>query len=233
MAPVGRATLETKEHPMRHLPLLVATLALGWVAIAVGNATAADDDQANKDLEAVRTYLEKNHAGKKWEAGPKAIDSDEVRTAYGKRRFVYVFSMPPTRPLRGARPSEEQERREAEEFQKAVAKFEKERVSMTVGLDGDGKVTPYPRPADFNQGLMPVKSDADAKVAAAAILSLYVADPYGQRTVAAREVMLQPQKSGWHCEVSREKENWRGVVLFDAAGKCLGVSRHYAGPLPP
>jgi hypothetical protein len=218
---------------MRDRRFFVLALALGCVALSGCTSKGIVPDQANKDLHDVQAYFERNHPGKKWESGPTVIDTEEIRTAYGQRRFYFVFSAPPTLPGRGVILSEEEAKLELEGFQQALAKFDRERLSVTVGIDDSGKVTLYQKAEDFNQGLMQVRSDQDAKVAAAAIFSLFVSDEYGQQSVTAKEVDCSPQQPGWNCGVKGHNKNWKGNVLFDAAGKCISVSRLYPVPGAP
>jgi hypothetical protein len=78
-----------------------------------------------------------------------------------------------------------------------------------------------------------IEDEADAKVAAAAVLSLFVADELGPRTVAAKDVTVDKDLSGRlvrppHCSVAvgeAGKGGWRGEVFFDKDGKCIAVVR--------
>ena len=42
--------------------------------------------------------MEEFKPGKKWQTGPEFMDSEEIRKAFGKQRFYYVFSSPPMPP---------------------------------------------------------------------------------------------------------------------------------------
>ncbi len=80
---------------------LIAAFTLTAALLAGRDAVAqdkADAEQTKADLADFRAYLEKNHAGKKWQAGPARLDSPELRKAYEKRRLYYVFSAPPLPP---------------------------------------------------------------------------------------------------------------------------------------
>lgn len=213
---------------MRLINCWMITLILVCVA-AIGCATnGADPEQAKKDLEAVTSYLKENYPGKTWDAGPSAVSSEEVRSAYGKRRFCYVFSAPPPQYLGGAAPRPEDQ----ELYRKALAKFEQEKLSLTVGIDPDGKITEYQHSGHFKQGLMKVRNDDDMKTAAAAALTLFVSDEFGQRNVTAKEVLVQKNgDAGWYCEAAHVKA-W-GMVFFDATRTFQSVRREVAGPRPP
>src|SRR5262245_13242248 len=159
---------------MRYRQGLAAAVAVCFLAAGFG-AGAGDKkpaEGAKADLDAFRAYLAKQYEGKKWQTGPTRIDSPEIRQAYGKRRFYAVFSSPPLPP--GAALKELIER-----YQRAMEDFRKNYVSVTAAVDDGGKVTPLRKPADYNDGLMKVASDEDAKVAAAAVLALHGADRVG------------------------------------------------------
>src|SRR5262245_57692038 len=87
------------------MPVRANLLVAGLVVLAGGGLPAAPvegkeagEKQTREDLAAFKAYLEKNHPGKKWQTGPSRVDTPEVRRAYGKRRFYYVFSSPPLPP---------------------------------------------------------------------------------------------------------------------------------------
>lgn len=206
---------------------LAVALMLVSMSLAGSGALRADDKtdakQTKADLTDFRAYLEKNHSKQKWQAGPERLDSPELRKAYDKRRFYFVFSAPPLPG--GAARSNEEIQRSAEEFRKNF-------VSVTVSIDDKDKIAPLQKVADYNAGLMPVKTDDDAKVAAAAILSLYGADLVGPGVIGANQVQVTRSDRGWTCTAGK-KNVFRGSVLFSADGKCLGVSKMYDGPLPP
>src|SRR5215813_2838281 len=67
----------------------------------ITTCTAGKNDQdelTRADLAQFQSYLEENKSGKKWQTGPARMDSEEIRKAYEKQRFYYVFSSPPTPP---------------------------------------------------------------------------------------------------------------------------------------
>jgi hypothetical protein len=191
-----------------------------------------DDDaaQAKADESAVREYLAKNHAGKKWQVGPKRLDSDEIRRAYGKRRFYYVFSAPPIPP--GAFNKDL-----IMAYQKRVEEHRTQYIgSLTVGIDEQNNLLALHKPADFNAGLMPVKTDEDAQLAAAAVLSLFgsTAGVGGASpgVVAAKDVQVTRTKDGWSCSAAK-KFAFQGSVTFDAKGQVMAVSKVSTLPPPP
>jgi hypothetical protein len=84
---------------------------------------------------------------------------------------------------------------------------------------------------DYNQGLMRVTTDDDARICAAAILSLYSSDRVGTEIVTAKEVTVTRSENGWSCSVFRENA-FRGAVVFDKDGKLVSMTKAYAGPMP-
>jgi hypothetical protein len=182
---------------------------------------------ANKaDLDAFRAYLAKNHPGKKWRGGPQRIDSEEIRKAYGERRFYYVFSPPPLPP--GA-PSKER----LEGYRRAVEEHRKLFLSLVVSVDDQGKVTPVRGPAELNEGLMKVASDEDARLAAAAILALRMGDRVGPGPVPVKSISATRSEKGWTCRTNTPRGSFQGTVTFNAAGRCTAASKVFTGPLPP
>jgi hypothetical protein len=205
------------------------TVALPYVLLAGCAASEVKPEQTRSDVAQVEEYLKKNHPGKTWEAGPTRIDTEEVRAAYGKRRFYYVFSTPPLPPRGGPPPGAER----LAEFRQAQAQFEKERVSLTLGIDEQGGITAYQKGEDFSRGLPKIGGEAEAKVTTAAVLSLFVADELGPRTVAAKDVTVDKDQFERfvlpsNCSVTvgqAGKGGWRGGVFFDKDGKCMAVTR--------
>jgi hypothetical protein len=197
-------------------------LAAGLAAPAGEKKQPPDADKA--DQGAFKAYLAKQHPGKKWQQGPTRLDTPEIRKAYGKRKFYYVFSAPPLPP--GARIKSV-----LEAYRKRLEEYTKHYISLTGALDEAGKVTPLQKPADFNAGLMKVAGEEDVKTAAAAILALYGSGRVGPGAVAAAEVKVTANGKGWTGRVT-SKRFFQGTVTFDADGKCTAVSKVYIGPLP-
>jgi hypothetical protein len=185
----------------------------------------AQDAQTLADFAKFQSYLEENEPGKKWQTGPARMDSEEIRKAFGKARFYYVFSRPPLPP--GA-PLPEL----IEEHQHRMEEYQKQFISLTMRIDEEGKMTPLHEEEDYNQGMMRVATDEDAKICAAAILSMYSSDDrVGPGIVAAKEVTVTKTENGWSCSVHRENA-FQGEVLFDKDGKLVSATKTYAGPLP-
>jgi len=183
------------------------------------------DAQTMADLAKFQSYLEENKPGKKWQTGPARMDSEEIRTAFGKARFYYVFSSPPLPP--GA-PLPEL----LEEHARKMVEYQEQFISLTMRIDEEGKITPLHEEEDYNLGMMRVTTDEDAKICAAAILSMYSSDErVGPGIVAAKEVTVTRTDNGWSCSVHRENA-FEGEVIFDKDGKLVSATKTYAGPLP-
>lgn len=203
----------------------------GWVVL-LGFGTRAgaevmvnDEAQTKADLAAFRAYLAKNFPGKKWQTGPTLLQSEELGKAYGKQRFYYVYTSPPFPP--GANLRELIER-----YQRAMEEYQKNAISLTVSFAEDGTLTALRKPEDFARGLLPVTADAEAKVAAAALLSLYGHEKVGPVAISAQEVRVTRSKQGWTCTVNRPNA-FTGTVGFDAEGRLIQIAKNFTGPLPP
>jgi hypothetical protein len=93
---------------------------------------------------------------------------------------------------------------------------------------------PLQTTADFNRELMQVKTDDDAKVAAAAVLSLYSGSGIstGAVIVSADQVKVEKSDKGWTCTATR-LNSFQGTVGFNPAGKVISVNKVSIAPLPP
>jgi hypothetical protein len=203
----------------------VITLMLDFGIATCTAGQNAQDELTRADLAKFQSYLEENKPGKKWQTGPARMDSEEIRKAFGKARFYYVFSSPPLPP--GA-PLPEL----IEEHQQRMEEYQKRFISLTMRIDEEGRITPLHEEEDYNQGMMRVATDEDAKICAAAVLSMYSSDDrVGPGIVAAKEVTVTRSENGWSCSVHRENA-FQGEVLFDKDGKLVSATKTYAGPLP-
>ncbi len=205
-----------------HFWAAAALLLAAGIAAPSGEKKPAGD-AAKADLAAFRAYLAKHYPGKKWKEGPTRLDTPEIRKAYGSRRFYYVFSAPPMEPgVTGPSVYEEYARR--------FDDYRKNYMSLTVEISKGEKITPLHSAESFNTGLMKVRSEADVKTAAAAILSLYGAFRVGPGPVSAGAVKVTRRRKGWSARVTARF--FQGTANFDAAGKCTGVSKFFTGPFP-
>jgi hypothetical protein len=195
------------------------------IATCTGGKNAENQQtQTAADLTRFRNYMEEIKPGKKWQTGPTPMDSEEIRRAYGKARFYSVYSSPPLPP--GA-PLPEL----LKEYEQKMDEHRKQFISITVRIDEQERITSLYEAEDYNQGLMRVTTDDDARICAAAILSLHGSDRVGPGIVTAKEVTVTRIENGWSCSVFRENA-FRGEVVFDKDGKCVSMKKVYAGPLP-
>jgi hypothetical protein len=195
------------------------------IATRTGGKNAENQQtQIAADLTRFRNYMEEVKPGKKWQSGPTPMDSGEIRRAYGNARFYSVYSSPPMPP--GA-PLPEL----VKEYELKMDEYHKQFISLTVRIDEQERMAPLYEAEDYNQGLMRVTTDDDARISAAAILSLYGSDRVGPEIVTAKEVTVTRSENGWTCSVFRENA-FRGEVVFDKDGKCVSMKKVYAGPLP-
>jgi len=185
----------------------------------------AQGEQAGADLTKFRNYMEEFKPGKKWQTGPAPMDSAEIRKAFENQRFYYVFSSPPMPPGADLQELHEEYRLKMEEHQKQF-------ISLTMRMDEQGRMTPIYKAGDYNQGMMRVTTDDDARICAAAILSLYCSDIVRPEIVTAKEVAVTRNENGWSCSVFRENA-FRGEVVFDKDGKCVSMTKEYEGSVPP
>ena len=95
----------------------------------------------------------------------------------------------------------------------------------------DGRFKVLAGSDDFKDGLMVVKSEADARLAAAAIMTLQMRKLSGFGTLGAEQVKVTKTDKGWTCQFGRIYY-FSGTVTFDAAGKLSGVSAHFFLPPP-
>ncbi|HEX2573845.1 MAG TPA: hypothetical protein VH877_30130 [Polyangia bacterium] len=216
-----------KQKRLARGPLLALLVALMASAAADAAPSGGGDARRPGDVAAVTRYLKNRYPGSNWQAGPLALDSEEIRAAYRGRRFYLVRSAPPLPP--GAALPEHIAR-----HQRAMEEYASHRyISATVSVDARGRVATVETPRDFNVGLMAVRSDEDARVAAAAIMTLrglgYLIGPI---RIAASDVTVQrTDDGGWSASMERA---WLGSqVEFDAAGRCKELPAVPPPPTPP
>lgn len=201
---------------------LVVALILGSGTDSLFAATAASP----ADLSVFRDHLVRNQLATHWDGAPTRIESEEIRRAYGDRRFYFTFKAPPLPP--GA-----QMPRLIENYKQAMQEYQKHSLRITVGIDSKQRADTFRTAQDFNLGLMPVKTDDDARIAAAAILSLMGDDQVHPGAISAREVSVTRTQSGWTCLVTRNKA-FDGKVVFDSSGRCTNATKNlnYIPPMP-
>lgn len=179
------------------------------------------------DLAVFHDHLVKNQLATHWAGTPTRIESEEIRRAYGDRRFYFTFKAPPLPP--GA-----QLPRLIERYNQAMQEYQKHSLRITVGIDSKQRADTFRTAQDFNLGLMPVETDDDARIAAAAILSLIGNDHVHPGVISAQEVSVTRTESGWTCLVTRQRA-FDGKVIFDSSGRCTGANKNlnYIPPMPP
>lgn len=205
--------------------LLTGAMALGAGA---GILTADPAKISQADMAAFHDHLLQNQLDLRWDGEPTAqLDSAEIRRAYGDRRFYFTFKAPPLPP--GAAWPDVIER-----HRQAMAKYVKHSLRITVGIDNEQRAVTFQSAQDFNTGLIPVKTDDDARIAAAAILSLIGNDQVHPSVISAREVSVTGTRFGWRCRVSQAK-GIDGSVVFDPSGRCTSATKNlnYVPPVPP
>jgi len=181
------------------------------------------EEQGNT-LDAFKSFVEKEHPGKKWSSGPSRLSSREIEKAYPDRQFFYVHSSPPKPP--GAALPEL-----IEAHKRRMADFNQNYISVTASVSG-GKFTRLTgKPEEYNAGLMKVKTDDDAKLAAAAILTLHPDPEIVPSPVLVIDVKATKTETGWTCSLKSNKT--QGTVEFDTNGKCVVVTRSTMVPPPP
>lgn len=201
---------------------LVVALILGSGTDSLFAATAASP----ADLSVFQDHLVRNQLATHWDGTPTRIESEEIRRAYGDRRFYFTFKAAPLPP--GA-----QMPRLIESYKQAMQEYQKHSLRITVGIDSKQHAETFRTAEDFNLGLMPVKTDDDARIAAAAILSLMGDDQVHPGAISAREVSVTRTQSGWTCLVTRSRA-FDGKVIFDSSGRCTSATKNlnYIPPMP-
>ena len=203
--------------------LLVVAMILGAGTGSLFAAAASSP----ADLAVFHDHLVKNQLATHWDGTPTRIESEEIRRAYGDRRFYFTFKAPPFPPGADWPDLRERYRREMEEYQKHS-------LRITVGIDSKQHADTFRTAQDFNLGLMPVKTDDDARIAAAAILSLIGNDQVCPAVISAREVSVTRTQSGWTCLASRTRD-FDGKVTLDLNGHCTSATKNlnFEPPVPP
>jgi hypothetical protein len=233
MALVRKFLSGPKEIPLeRTMKMLRSTLLVGAMILGAGTgalsaAPTSKPDLSHADVAVFHDHLVKNQLNIRWDGEPTRLDSEEIRRAYGDRRFYFTFKAPPLPP--GAALPDLIER-----YKRAMEEYQKHSLRITVGIDNKQRAVTFQTAQDFNVGLMPVKTDDDARIAAAAILSLIGNDQAHPGVISAREVRVTRMQSGWTCLVTREK-GFDGTAMFDPSGRCTSATKNlnYMPPIPP
>jgi hypothetical protein len=185
----------------------------------------ADAKQFKADMAAFKDFLKAEKLDGRWQNDATPLNTEEVRKAY-RGRIYFTYQAPPLPP--GAFLPELIER-----HRRAMEEYKKHSLRITVLIDGD-KVKAMRKHEDFNTGLMAVTTDDEARIAAAAILSMLDADHVAPGRVDAKDVKVESSGKGWVCSYSKPM-SVDGKVTFNADGKCTAVEKrpNFIMPLPP
>jgi hypothetical protein len=202
----------------RRLLLLIVAL----VASSGGHAARADDAV---DLARVRAFVAANHQGKVWDVGPTRMATPELRAAYPRLRFYYVYSgrpMPPGANIEGMQ----------RQYQKSVDAQRAMRLSLTMSVDERGEVRPLESVADLDRGLTRPRTEEQRRSVAAAIASLQFVDFSGPQPMGVDAVTVV-ERDGQRRYVVTAPGQISVVVLFDSHGRCVAADAAFHGSLPP
>ena len=189
---------------LRNLRFLVAMALLAISSANCLSVSAAGDDPTTP-LAAVKRFLATRYPDKTWAQGPARMENAAINRAYRDARFYYVAS------------SQDQIDRQG-------------MISVMMRVDRNGQVREVSGPTAMNDGLMRIGNAADARIAAAAIMSLTFG-PLGPVSISAAEVPVAPNNGGWYCLATPGPSGAKTqslFVVFDAGGHCVRVS-HYSG----
>lgn len=190
---------------------------------AESNPSHPGPDQDNERYTArFLMHLAQKHPKEEWKQGPGRMDSPELQRAYPGSRFYFVSSPQPM--PRGARvapgtPSEAQLNKRPRSF-----------LSLCVRFGPEEQLVELRNAADYNSGLAPLRSDEDARVAAAAILSTMDGVYFGPSAIPNSLIQVGKTRGGWTCRLRTKTRE--GSVVFTGTGKCISVSMRYRGPFP-
>lgn len=209
-------------------PLLFGILLLGCAVRNIRAGSEVPSTPLNAaDVAAFHAYLTDHGLSSRWSGDPTPIASEELRSAYLGMRFYYTFQPappPPGAPMPAV----------LEAHKRAMEEYNSHSLRLTIGIDSQGQVHPYRVAAEFNSGLRLVKSDDEARVAAAAILTLLGTERVGPRGIPASDVTVTHNASGWSCHVSQQPKGIQGTVVFDLSGQCISADKalNYSPPVP-
>jgi hypothetical protein len=197
--------------------IIFAPVALLCGAAFVARAAdkEAEDRQSKADITAFRAYLKSEKLDGRWQGDPQRLDGPVLRTAYPERRVYFTYASPPLPP--GANIPDV-----IKAYQRRVEEYKTMSLRLSVLMDGEQKITPLNKTEDYNVGLMPVRNDEDARIAATAILSMCNADRAMPAVFPSSKVEVKKTDEGWTCSV-KIPMGFNGTVTFDAKGKCTTV----------
>lgn len=197
---------------------LRAMVAISVLAASVTALSASAITE--RDLATFRNFLSASGFADRWERPPQRLDSPEISRAYRDQRFYFTFEQPPQPP--GA-PMPEL----IAAYDEAWRKYKRNSLRITVAIGSDGNVRILSSPQDFNAGLMSIKSDEEATVAAAAIASLLNEHDAMPARVLPNDIRVVKTGDGWTCRI---ETNVHATVSFDRDGKCITATKSLARP---
>jgi hypothetical protein len=195
---------------MIHTRRLAATVTALLAILIPGVARATSIGPPTGGLEPFKAWLEKEHPGYHCDRGPAWFLNRSVEAAYPRRRFAYVLS-----------------------YTLGIPRPERNMLSLVAEVTGDGTMRPLrPWTAEvYGVGLIPVRSAADARRAAAGVMVLAMGDPAeGRNHVEERLVTARRRRGAWLCTFSHGA-NYVSEVRFDRQGR-LADFRVNTPPVP-
>ena len=203
----------TLEWQLLHLPRKMASsgadnrgmnLAAIFAVLAVTSVAAPP---ADPQLDAFKTWLDRAHPGYGCDLGPARFENKTVASAYPGLEFYYVLTY-----ARGIRPP----------FENAI--------TLVAEVNDRGGVRPLRDLAAFRAGLIKASSAKNAKLAAAAVMSL--ASCGERRWSYAPEAFVAKKKNGgWVCSYEHGSHMYVSQVAFDKRGSLCAISSG-APPVP-
>jgi len=149
-------------------------------------------------------------------SGSVRLESRELTQAYPKSSFWVVAS--PRELPRGAKSAG------------GGTPANPHPVSVGVRISANQELIELRTPNDFKSGLIPIHSEDDARIAAAAILSTRDGYYFAPSIIESSQIEVQHDAKGWICRFKSPPRE--GRVVFSADGKCTDISMQYRGPFP-
>jgi hypothetical protein len=165
--------------------------------------------EPDRDLQAFRAWLDREHKGYGCDEGPARFRNPTVERAYPARRFYFVLT-----------------------YTRGIAPPYAKSLSVVASVDDSG-VHPLSvsSPPTYQPGLMRIGSAEDARRAAAAVLILSTCDPNERRwKLDPDRFQAKRESGGWVCTYSYDP-NHASRVRFDRSGMLVEVTG-YAPPVP-
>ena len=183
-------------------------LVLGTASVAAFGASG-QGRAADPGLQAFTTWLDRTHPHYGCDQGPAAFHNSTVAAAYPGRRFYYALTR-----ARGIQPP----------FPNAL--------TLVAEVDENGKVRRLDSIDAYRVGLVKVSSSKQAKLAAAAVLILSLADPgEGRSKFDPAQIKAKQSGKGWTCDYGPMEGSYTSHVTFDKRG-LLSAMEVNTAPVP-